>query len=487
MDSIFYFRIIEDIIIEKNLEAFLVGGAIRDNFLGRKIRDIDIVLNKRVAEAARCFADKITGSFIILDEGRGIYRVIKNDIVFDFVQMIGANIEEDLWQRDFTINAIALPIYPLKNLKGKSLQLRPIYYFFSLERDLSSCRSTENQEFYKYLIDPYEGINDIYNRKIRVTHSEVFKKDPLRLWRAIRFSVQLDFRIEEKTFKIMKGNKELAIEPASERIREELIKILECDNVSEAFKYMEEKFSFISVIIPEIKKLKETGENKYHQENAWIHSLHVLKALEEILGVSRYRELVDEIDVPILKLTALLHDIGKIKTRSIKDGNIHYYGHEYKGAGMIVSILKKLKFSKKEIFFVKKIITYHMRPLLLYTAENLTDKGKYRFFYQAGILTPAILLHSLADKTAVMRDNYRQDKIPYYCSFIDKMVKLYKDYKNKTDSLYLSGGEIMDLLDLEEGPYIGQLLDKLTTAQGKGQVNNREEAVSFINKIKVNK
>ncbi|MFW6022175.1 MAG: CCA tRNA nucleotidyltransferase [Halanaerobiaceae bacterium] len=459
------------IVTQEDIEAYLVGGFIRDLYIKKNVKDIDIVLKERVAEIARYFADINNGYFVILDDNRSIYRVIIKNISFDFVKMIGSSIEEDLSRRDFTINAIAL------SLNG-DMDNEVINFLQSInEMPLKDIRKSG------LLIDPYSGLGDLKNKKISIIKSNVFKEDPLRLWRAIRLKRHLSFDISIETIKTMKEDRNLAAEPAVERIREELVKIFSGDKVSSIVEYMEDCFSLLSKLIPDIIEMKKIGENQYHQEDAWSHCVLVLKMLEKYLSNEKYYKLLDEENIYLLKISALLHDIGKIKTRIIKNKKVHYYGHEYKGSEMLASTLKKLKFSNFEISYIRKVIRYHMRPMMLYIADNLTDKGRFRFFKQVGTMTPAVLIHSLADKTAGMLVNQRHEEIAVYQKFINNLLELYGEYRDRTASLYLNGREIIKELSIQEGPYIGKLLDKLTEAQAEEEVRNKEEAVKYLKNI----
>ena len=464
-----YLFTIIDIISYKNQEGFLVGGALRDIILERVSRDVDIVISERAAEIARYFADKIDASFVVLDKEREIYRVVKGNLVFDFAMMVGNDIHKDLSKRDFTINSMALPLdIPWKRI--------------SIDCNRDGFNDGFDEVINRYLIDPFKGIRDLRARKIRVNRNNVFIKDPLRLWRAVRFSGELNFSIENQTINIMKRDSLLADRPAPERIREELMKIFTLRKTVDILRNMEEEFRFLSCIIPEINEMKKAGQNKYHQENAWEHSLLVLDRVEELIHDKKYSKLVEEKEEVLLKLAALLHDIGKVKTKSIKNGEVHYYGHELKGAEMLGLILKNLKFKRSEISFIRGLVKYHMRPMNLYTAEKLTEKGKYRFFQQADVLVPLVLIHSLADKTAAMKVNERSAEITEYQDFVDKLLSLYKIYKKRTENLFISGKDIIDILKLEEGPYIGQLLDKISLAQGRGEIKSRDEAIAFLKK-----
>jgi poly(A) polymerase len=461
---------INNIISEKAKEAFLVGGVIRDIILEREFRDADIVISGRAAETARYFAEQIEGSFVVLDEDRDIYRVVKDNLLFDFAMMAGNDILEDLGRRDFTINSMALPL---------GAAWKGIYKKCSREGFSLDIKGRIN----RYLLDPFGGFKDIKARKIRANKNNVFIEDPLRLWRAVRLSEELSFSIDDYTAELMKRDRFLACRPAPERIRDELMKIFELKKTAGVIKNMEEEFGLLSCIIPEIEEMKKSGQNKYHQESAWEHSLQVLDELEKLMDNKRYSKLLDEKSKVLLKISALLHDIGKIETRSIRDGEIHYYGHDIKGAEMLGLILKKLRFKRSEISFIRKLVKYHMRPMNLYIAERLTEKGKYRFFQQAGIMVPFVLIHSLADKTAAMKANERLAEIAGYQDFIGHLFELYEIYRKRIKHILLSGKDIMDLLKIEEGPYIGQLLEKLTIAQGRGEIRSREEAIAFLKKI----
>ncbi|MFW5981838.1 MAG: HD domain-containing protein [Halanaerobiaceae bacterium] len=455
-----YLQDLNKIAQDRSSDLFIVGGVLRDLYLGRKIKDIDIVLNKRVEEIARFFADKNEGSIFSLDEDREIYRVVISGFIFDFARLAGENIIEDLKGRDFTINALACPIGNLNYITEKDFE------FISIE---------------KKLIDPLNSLNDLSKGIIRITNKGVFKADPLRMWRALRLKAQLSYEFSPETIKQIKRDKHLAVNSAAERVKAELIQLFAAENISGFIKYIEEEFELFSILIPEISEMKKTGENQHHQENAWEHCLQVLSMLEDILKEEEYRKLVAEKEIPLIKLTALLHDIGKIASRTVKNDKVHYYGHEQKGAEILIPILKKLKFSRKEIGFITTLVRNHMRPMLLYIADNLTNKGRFRFFNKVSNLTPLVLLHSLADKLAAMKVNQREEEMEIYREFINDLLDLYEKYKSNTATLYLSGEEIIEYFSLEEGPLVGKALEKLREAQGSGKVKDKESAITYLN------
>ncbi|MEJ6950426.1 HD domain-containing protein [Natronospora cellulosivora (SeqCode)] len=469
---------------ENDCSSYIVGGVLRDLFIGKIIKDIDIVITKRVEEVARFFADKNNGSFFTLDEDRKVYRVVVNKKVFDFAQIIGESIENDLKQRDLTINAMAYPIDGIDILikfLSKSDDFNRLNYINSLVDD------SKDESILKKLFDPCGGLEDLSKGLLKISNKNVFKEDPLRIWRVFRIQRQLSFILAEETIIQLKEDNKLAATPAAERIKEEIMQLFNCDNISETISYMEEEFELFSILIPDISKMKETGENQHHQENAWQHCMQVLSTLEKILLEDKYLRLIDEHEIPLIKISAILHDIGKTESRSVKNGKIHYYGHEEKGADILAPILKKLKFSRKDKSFICNLVRNHMRPMLLYLADKLSDKGRYRFFRKLGDLAPVVLVHSLADKLAAMEVNDRKEEIIVYQKFIDDILDLYGEYKLRTANLLLSGSEVIDYFSLQEGPFVGKVLDKLAEAQALGKVKDKKAAIDYLDNYIKNK
>jgi len=186
-----YFKEVSNFLISKKLfhNSYLVGGTIRDLLLKKEIKDLDFAINANTIELAKVFSKTVGGSFVLLDENFSIGRVVKNNVTIDFSQLRGDSIETDLSERDFTINAMAVPL--------------------SMDR----------------IIDPFEGMRDIKNKIIRIVSEENLKKDPLRVLRAYRFHATLEFDIDEKTREALKKYAPLMKITAKERVKEELWKI----------------------------------------------------------------------------------------------------------------------------------------------------------------------------------------------------------------------------------------------------------------------
>ncbi|MBM7625099.1 CCA tRNA nucleotidyltransferase [Sporohalobacter salinus] len=447
-----------NILNKHNVKGYLVGGVIRDYLLERKTKDIDIVADNKVGVIAREFSDLINGSFVILDQDRHIYRVVTKKFNYDFAPIIGNSIQKDLLRRDFTINALACDIGSI-DLK-KSINIIP------------------------KIIDPTGGKGDLEKKIIRVVNRKVFKEDPLRLLRGIRFRAELDFALDSKTERLLKRDSQLITEVASERIKEELIKIMAADKAADNLNYLENKGALLSNLIPEVEKMKEIGECKYHIEDIWTHSLYTVEQLEKLLKENFWNKQVTDDKIPILKLAALFHDIGKLWTKEVIDGEIHFYNHHKKGAKKVITILRQFAFSRCEIKYIKKTIRYHMRPLSLYSADNLTQKGKYRFFRAAKGVVSDVCLLAAADILATKLWNGCEEEIADNLDFIKRLISDTEEIKQRVSQPLLTGYDVMELLDLEEGPQVGRILDEVREAQARRKINNRKEAIEYLDELK---
>lgn len=447
-----------NILNQYNVKGYLVGGVIRDYLLARKIEDVDVVVDDKVEVVAREFADSINGSFVVLDKKRDTYRVVTDKLNYDFALIIGNSIQEDLLRRDFTINALA--------------------------SNIDNIDLNKSTDIITEIIDPIGGKNDLKKKIIRVVNRKTFKEDPLRLLRGIRFRAELDFTLDSKTENLLGKYSQLITEVASERIRDELIRIVAADNVADNLNYLEEQGLLLSNLIPEIEKMKKIGECRYHNEDVWTHSLYTVEQLEELLTDDFWSKQAVDDKIPILKLAALFHDIGKLWTEEVIDGEVHFYDHHKEGANRIEPILRQLAFSRREIKYIKRLIRYHMRPLALYYADNLTQQGKYRFFRAAEGAVSDVCLLAAADTLATKLWNDRKEEIADNLNFIKELIADTEKMEARTSQSLLTGHDVMELLNLEEGPQIGRILDKIKAAQAQGEINNRNEAIEYLNELK---
>ncbi|HEX7594193.1 MAG TPA: HD domain-containing protein, partial [Anaerolineae bacterium] len=311
---------------DQNADAYLVGGLVRDELLGRAVkRDIDLAIDGDASALARAFADACGGAFYLMDEEHNVARVILSETYIDFAALRG-DVRSDLATRDFTINAMA--------------------------RQVGSAE----------LIDPYHGQRDLREKQIRVVSDTVFRDDPVRLLRAIRLIGELGFTLEPRTEDRMRGDAALLAFASMERARDEFCKILALDNPRAPLRQADD-LGLLGALLPEINALKNVTQSPPHSYDAFEHTLHVLDELVT-LQARGYAEIAqgefakdlqsyfaqtlsaERTRGTLLRFAALVHDVAKAVTRSVTaDGKAHFYRHEARGAEMAGAMMRRLRFS----------------------------------------------------------------------------------------------------------------------------------------------
>ena len=441
---------IKEVLEDLDGELYLVGGVIRDYLLGVELNDIDLVVANRTQQVALEFATKVEGSFVTLDKPRGMYRVVTSDVVYDFSDLTVATIEQDLRRRDFTINAVAL-------------------------------KPDEADHPEKNWIDPWGGVYDIKHGVIKVVSDTAFTADPLRILRMVRFKAQFDFEITRNTKRLAIKAASQIFEVANERIKEELISICSYSKAAENIELLD-KIGVISSLLPQVEELKRIGECKYHQEDVWTHSLMAVKKVEELLANQFWSEQISSTKIPLLKLAALLHDYGKVFTKEESEGEIHFYGHQQVGVEKLRPLLAKLKFSNQELDYILTLVRYHMRPFALYRAENLTSKGKYRFFKAGADFVADICLLAAADKLSTAELNNREQELKSGLQFLKNLIADKEEFKEREQNKLISGKDLIAKFNLAEGPKIGDVLEKINRLQAEGQIETRSQALQVAEK-----
>lgn len=449
---------------KEGVELYLVGGYIRDILLKKECFDLDYsVKGESAITFARKAADAFEGYFVLLDKEHDIARVVMPDkkTVLDFAGCVGQDIITDLKNRDFTINAIAV--------------------------SLSSPQ--------QILIDPLNGMDDIEKKIICAISEENILDDPLRILRAYRFAAQLDFSVEEKTLELIKKHKALINNAAVERITQELIKLFEGEHAGKIFISMKES-EILDEILPELTPQRKIPPNLHH--HLWLldHSIETVKQIEtEIKKFPDWakehfdREFSYGIKaVSLLKLAALLHDIGKPSTWQIDDEGRHrFIKHEDVGAEMVEDLLKRLKLSKAAIKYISMLIKYHMYPsqLLNEGVENLSEKAVMRMFRRIGEYMPEVIIISMADRLSAKGVEISDEAITKNIQGLYFILEKYKKSQEEVTKLpkLAAGNDVMELLNIPAGPMVGKVLKDLKEAQISGDVNTREEALDFIRNV----
>lgn len=339
----------------------------------------------------------------------------------------GKNIKDDLSRRDFSINAMAIEI-------NKNYLLK----IFSKNQKISDSYQLENRDW--QLIDEYHGLIDLNNKLIKTVANpdQRFAEDALRMLRAIRLAVQLDMQLEKNTYASIKKNNELIKFISFERIGAELMKILTATHPATGFKLLDET-GLLNHIIPELKlgkKMKQTG---HHTTDVWVHSLDTLAACPS--------------KDPIVRLAALLHDIGKPETYEEKSADVTFYNHDVLGARIASKIAKRLRLSNKEIQRIFILVRYHM----FYYQPEHTDASIRRFIKKVGLeniddildLREGDRLGSGAKKTSWRLEEFKE-----------RIIEQLNQPMDLSD-LAINGKDLIKELKLQPSRVVGQILNEL--------------------------
>ena len=459
-------KAIFDAVSSADVKAYLVGGALRNLVLSRPLGfDYDVVLDNKVMDMANLLGRRLQGSPFLLDKAHGSYRIsIKQDggiFNIDLSSYNGKDILEDLNNRDFTINAMAVDINTI-------------------------FRNTDVD-----LIDIFSGQADAENKTIREVKPGIFADDPLRLLRAVRLAAQYGLIIDKTTERNIKTKAALLTTSSWERIRDEFFFILECPQSVNYLKWLYE-LSLLHEIIPEIRGWNDMvgGYNlAYHafktlEEGEWL--FNNLKAfVPEFAGNidSSFRMLIGNVSKKgLFKLALFIHDAGKPETIKQEGEIIRFIGHDVEGEAIGKRIGRRLKLSRNATAFISKLVRNHHRVFNLASLERLTDRSKAHMFRVMGNKAAGdsdgtfLLLLSLADARAT-----RGGDDPELSSFIKGLIDFYyKIYLVKRPRPILNGNEIMDIFNVPEGAAVGGLLRKLSEAEGSGLIKNKKDAVKFI-------
>jgi putative nucleotidyltransferase with HDIG domain len=452
-------------IADQNVDAYFVGGLVRDELLGRAVkRDIDLAIDGEAAELARAFADAQHGAFYLMDEEHDVARVILDDTYIDFARLRG-NLRDDLATRDFTINAMA--------------------------RQLGSNELT----------DPFHGQKHLREKQVCAVSDQVFQHDPVRLLRAIRIARELDFTIGGHTEKLMRRDAHLLQFASMERARDEFCKILALPNCVAALRQMDD-LGLLHALLPEVTLLKGVTQSAPHEYDVFDHTLSALEALlkiqarayDEVANGEFAGELQTHFNQFVsaertrgtwLRVITLLHDIGKASTRSVDEhGAIHFYGHETVGAKMAEDLLRRLRFSKDEIDLALLAIENHLRPAQLAHEGHVSNRAAYRFFRDtgdAGIDTCVLALADWRGKARHIDLTRDAQQRATNAILLDRFFNAAAQVI--APPILIDGHTLMKELGIKPGKQLGALLEMIREAQAAGEIKTRKEAIEFARKI----
>lgn len=447
------------------LPVYLVGGFLRDALLQHSVAlDIDLVSTDPDSLGA-AFQHAFAGTVICFDEGvrRVVFSRKGERVQVDIAPLRGGSILEDLRRRDFTINALGI------------------------------CLGEGSPR----LFDPVDGLRDLKAKRIRVHDPQVLAEDPLRLLRAVRLGAQLDFAIDETTAQAVRHHASLLTRVAPERLREEFFEILNCSGAGRWLATMD-ALRLLEVLLPETAAMRGCLQGPPHRRDVLAHSLETVRSLDRIFlrlpkllpreAASLFGVLEAEVEGGIsrqalLRLTALLHDVGKPDTRSTEDGRIRFLGHAERGVGIVQEICRRLRVGSRASAMTVVLVREHLRPLLLEQAKTITRRARYRFWRDLGSLAADCLLLSLADVRATRAREGRAFRARL--RFVQAMFAFQRERMRATKeggrrARVLDGHELMARMDLTPGPFIGFLLERLQEEAALGSLRTKAEALRYL-------
>lgn len=469
---------VSDFLARENVKSYVVGGFVRDVLLRRDAADIDIAVASDALEIAPKVAAALGGKYVLLDEANKIGRVVlvseERHRELDFSTFEGS-IEQDLARRDFTIDAMAID---LRQLENDYADVRPI--------------------------DPFDGWNDLHRGVIRAVAKTTFEEDALRLLRAVRLAAELGFSIDKQTETLIQRCASLIANVAGERVREELLRLLAVSGAEQLLPYLDE-LGLLTAIIPELTQMKGVEQPKEHFWNVFDHSLKTVTAVDyllrqgaweyandEVLAVTPWSAvLAEHFDLEVshgstrrllLKMAALIHDIAKPQTKTIEtDGRMRFLRHAQEGTAITVNILERLRFSVKEIKLVETLVKYHLRPGQMSNNGLPTNRAIYRYFRDTGEAGIDILFLNLADHLATRGPHLDIASWQEHAEMVEYVLAQRFQEKNLTAAPKLvDGHDLINILGMNPGPKIGELLETVREAQATGEVTSRQGALSYI-------
>lgn len=463
-------------------EVYLVGGAVRDAILGREMRDIDLAAAGDARPVGAAVADYLGGALVPL-EAWNVARVALpggggegRPFIIDIAGYYG-RFEDDLRARDFTVDAMALPL-----------------------------RCWDTDERFDAIIDPLGGRADLSRRILRATGDDAFQADPGRMLRGARLAGQLGFRMEPDTVRRIRRAAPLLERVSAERVRDEFMAIL-AGNGARAQLEVLDRLDLLCRVIPELEAARDCAQPRaHHYWDVWGHLLHCVEYAEAVTAGHRnsaiytlapwtaaeddyFRQIVGDGHTrrTTLKLAALLHDIAKPQTKAPDaEGRIRFLGHSEQGADLAAARLSALRLSRRTVALASAMVRHHLRPSQLRQGCKMPSRRAiYRYYRDVGDAAVDTLYLALADFLAARGPELSPERWANYARMIATVLEsgAGPPPREAAPGGLVNGHDLMDALHIPPGPQVGALLSRLREAEAVGEVASRAEALALASHL----
>ena len=473
---------LRDYAADRGLDAYVVGGFVRDTLLGRPSRDVDLAVPDATQSLARDLAQHLDGRLVPLDAQQRVFRIVVRGETPDGspetwhvdLSALDGEIEADLARRDFTVNALAVP--------AAQTGVSP-----------SEWR----------LIDPFHGQTDLTDGVLRAVSPDAIASDPVRGLRAVRLAAQLGLAIEPDTQRLIAEAAPSLSAAAPERVRDELLAILAQPGVLVHLSLLD-RLGLLDAAFPELSPARGVSQPVEHHWDVFNHSLQAAAMVERVLDPNFRAQ--DEAGRSIpwqpwlddhfaedlsdghprstwLKLAGLLHDVAKPQTkRTEPSGRVRFLGHTTLGAEMTEGLLQRLRVSNRGVRTLHTVVESHLRPSqLAQKGEVPTSRALYRFFRELEDDAVDTLYLSLADFLAARGPDLPLDEWQAHCDRVAYALQHSEPQAARRQApRLLDGNDLMRVFSLQPGPRFRPLLEMVREAQATGAVSTRAEALALV-------
>jgi tRNA nucleotidyltransferase/poly(A) polymerase len=457
-------RVVRDAAADTAGSAWVVGGAVRDAVLGRPITDVDLVTEGEPQALARAVAAAAGGPVFPLSEEFGAWRVIAaKGFICDVSPLHGESIEEDLAKRDFSANAMAVPL--------------------------------DRQE----LLDPWGGRDDLEAGVLRVLGEQAYRDDPLRPLRLARLATELSLEPDAETERLTRAYAQRVPETSPERVWAELRRLVTADRVLDGLG-LADRLGLTDAVLPELANLRGVEQSHFHHLDVHGHTLEVLRQqigletdLDRVFGplAPRLRGVLEEplsdelTRMQALRFAALVHDMAKPATRrELPDGRISFLGHDQVGEDLVVGLCRRLRTSERLASFLGGVTRHHLVLGFLVHQRPLDRRAVYHYLRTCEPVEVEVTVFSCADRRAT-RGRNADAAIAAHLGLAREIMEPALAWRSDgAPKLPLRGDELARELDIERGPELGRLLEAIREAVFAGEVQDRDQAVGYARALR---